>query len=337
MYGAARQAAKVSLNQETLEPMSSRPKRRPARRAARSRRSVSLVPVPFRRQRSRARGRKPPLPLRYRFTLLLGSLLMVLVGALIWTGSVYLARSVLPARDANSAAAERLLLGDGVATARRLGAERLAADLPPIGPVPEAMQRAIRHAAREVGVDTGYLVAVAARESSFDPTARAPRSSAAGLYQFTEDTWLRVVKVFGARHALSDYADQIVIDDEGGVSMPGGAQRQKLMQLRDDPRLAAVMAAELALDNKMRLERVLGRPVSPAEIYIAHFLGVTQAARIIAAAAARPHLPGARLLPAAAETNPGVFAPTGEALSAHAIIARIEAYFEREVPRFGKV
>ncbi len=261
----------------------------------------------------------------------------MLLAALLWTGGVYLARSILPARDGASAAAERLLLGDRVETARRLGAERLAADLPPIGPVPEAMQRAIRHAAHEVGVDTGYLVAVAARESGFDPAARAPQSSAVGLYQFTEDTWLRVVKVFGAKHGLADYAREISVDDDGDVSMPGGALRKKLMQLRGDPGMAAMMAAELALDNKMRLERVLGRPVRPAEIYIAHFLGVAQAARIIQAAETQPHLSGARLLPTAAETNPGVFAPTGEALSAHTIVARIEAYFRREMPRFTGV
>ena len=51
--------------------------------------------------------------------------------------------------------------------------------------------------------------------------------------------------------------------------------------------LAALFAAELALDNQARLESLLGRAVSPAEIYLAHFLGVASAARIKASSRRR--------------------------------------------------
>ena len=39
-------------------------------------------------------------------------------------------------------------------------------------------------------MDFSYLMAQASRESSFDPTAKASTSSASGLYQFVEQTWL---------------------------------------------------------------------------------------------------------------------------------------------------
>lgn len=200
----------------------------------------------------------------------------------------------------------------------------------------ENVWRAIANATEVVGVDAAYMTAVAARESSFDPTVRAEGSSATGLYQFTEDTWLRALKNFGVRHGLDELARQITIDEYGDVSVRPGA-RAKLLQLRNDPKLSALMAAELARDNKARLERLLGRDVSPAETYLAHFLGVGQAARIIDAAHSKPHVTGARLLPAAARSNPAVFAPAGHAASAAAIVGKIEAYFSREVSASARI
>jgi transglycosylase-like protein with SLT domain len=192
--------------------------------------------------------------------------------------------------------------------------------------MPDGVQYAIEYATEAVGVDPGYLVKVAARESGFDPAARARTSSAAGLYQFTAGTWLRAVKFFGANHGLEELARQITITETGRVVVSRAA-RVKLLQLRSDPTLSALMAAELARDNQMRLERLLGRGVTPAETYIAHFLGVAQAARIIVAAHSRPHVAAARLLPAAAQSNPAVFSPAGHAASAAAVVGKIETYF----------
>jgi len=200
----------------------------------------------------------------------------------------------------------------------------------------ENVWRAIAHATDVVGVDAAYMTAVAARESGFDPVVRAEGTTATGLYQFTEDTWLRALKIFGVRHGLTELAQQITIDEYGDVSVRPGA-RAKLLKLRNDPKLSALMAAELARDNKARLERLLGRDVSPAETYLAHFLGVGQAARIIAAAHSKPHVSGARLLPAAARSNPAVFAPAGHAASAGAIVGKIEAYFSREVSPSARI
>jgi imidazolonepropionase-like amidohydrolase len=112
--------------------------------------------------------------------------------------------------------------------------------------------------------------------------------------------------------------------------LPQAALRRPLMRLRYDPGIAALMAAELARDNGQRLARVLGRQVTPAEVYIAHFLGLAQAARMIDAAAASPDTAAARLLPAAAESNPAMFHGT----SAAQVVRAIEAYFRDQLPRF---
>jgi hypothetical protein len=258
---------------------------------------------------------------------------VVFVGAVAFTLCIRLANLIFPTSGDRVAIAEHLL----GPIEERGSPLRLADRLPAIVSMPKDVRQAIRHAARIVGVDPGYLAAVAARESGFDPTARAEGSTAAGLFQFTADTWLRVVKVFGERYGLADEARQITIDSEGRVSVANAEIRTRLLQRRDDPRLSALMAAELGQDNKARLERVLGRSVTPAETYIAHFLGFSEAARMIDGARAVTRVSGVELLPIAAARNPAVFAPAGQAASAQDVVARINAYFDQEVPRFARM
>jgi hypothetical protein len=207
---------------------------------------------------------------------------------------------------------------------------------PVIVGVNENVQRAIRNATDVVGIETTYLMVVAARESSFDPRKRARRTTATGLYQFTADTWLRAIRAFGERHGLAEYARQIVVDQRGAPSMRNAAARTRLLRLRADPKLSALMAAELARDNEMRLEHILGRPVTPAEIYIAHLLGVTQAARVIETARSAPQTPGVRLAPAAAQANPDLFKPLGRVASANSIVSKIKVHYQRQELRFAQ-
>ncbi len=255
------------------------------------------------------------------------SALAAILGAAVWVTLLTLVDERLGGRGAPGPLAERLLRE--IESAGSTTPELLLARPP--STMPEDVRRAIAHAAETVGVDRLYLVAVAARESSFDTRAYAQRTSAAGLYQFTEDTWLRVVKVFGPRHGLGAYAAAIAAGEDGTVALPQGVLRRRLMRLRYDPGISALMAAELARDNRRRLERLLGRKVTPAETYIAHFLGLAPAARMIDAAASRPDMAAARLLPAAAESNPAMFHGT----SAAAVVHAIEAYFRDQVPRFA--
>lgn len=267
---------------------------------------------------------------RYRDTVIANAFVASIIGIVVLGAGIRLAETILTP-SAPASVTETLL--------RRIAeAEKRQIQDPPTGlKMTDAVRRAIDDAARDVGVDARYLVAVAAKESGFDPAARADRSTAEGLFQFTQPTWLRVVKVFGAKHGLAGEADQIVVDRDGGVSMPDAAARSQLLQRRNDARLSATMAAELGLDNQARLERSLGRTATPAETYIAHFLGVSQAAAIIKAARSAPQLAGARLLPAAAASNPAVFGLAGDAASVAAIVARIDAYFALQAPSLARM
>ncbi|MDE2595411.1 MAG: lytic transglycosylase domain-containing protein [Sphingomonadales bacterium] len=151
---------------------------------------------------------------------------------------------------------------------------------------------AIARAADATGADFDYLLAEARLESSLDPSAHAGTSSAAGLYQFTGGTWLATLGKHGAEH---------------GLSLPEGATRAQIMALRYDPQASALMAGELANDNRAALSSVLGREPDAAELYMAHFLGSGGATRFLTALAADPGQPAAALLPQAAAANRTIF------------------------------
>ena len=53
---------------------------------------------------------------------------------------------------------------------------------------------AIQSASKTTGTEFNYLVQTAARESAFNPKAQATTSSARGLFQFIESTWLGTMR-----------------------------------------------------------------------------------------------------------------------------------------------
>ena len=62
------------------------------------------------------------------------------------------------------------------------------------------VQSAIALASSKTGVDFDYLLGQAKIESGLNANARAGTSSASGLYQFVEQSWLAVVKKHGSEH-----------------------------------------------------------------------------------------------------------------------------------------
>ena len=170
------------------------------------------------------------------------------------------------------------------------------------------VRAAIARAAAATGVDFNYLLAQAKIESSLNPTARAGTSSAAGLYQFTRGTWLSTLDRHGASHGL-DWAGAAI--DGGRVSDP--AMHAQIMAMRFDPNASALMAAELANDNRQALAGTLGREPDAAELYMAHFLGADGASRFLSALQSDPGQSAASILPAAASANRGIFFESGGA------------------------
>ena len=74
---------------------------------------------------------------------------------------------------------------------------------------------AIKQAADTVGASFEYLLSTAKMESDFNPTAGASTSSARGLYQFIDQTWLATVKDAGGQLGYGQYADAITKTPSG--------------------------------------------------------------------------------------------------------------------------
>ncbi|MEO8723641.1 MAG: lytic transglycosylase domain-containing protein [Sphingobium sp.] len=162
-------------------------------------------------------------------------------------------------------------------------------------------------ASRRTGMDFGYLLGQAKIESSLNPTARAGTSSATGLYQFVDQSWLAVVHDHGAQYGLGWAADAIQQGSNGRYHVADPELRQQILDLRNHPETASVMAAEHASDNKDYLESQLGRPVESVDLYMAHFLGRGGAAKFLRANDQMPGAPAASLFPAAARANHNIF------------------------------
>jgi hypothetical protein len=165
------------------------------------------------------------------------------------------------------------------------------------------VQNAVRMASAETGVDFAYLMEQAAVESNFDHDAQASTSSASGLYQFIESTWLSMVKDHGAKYGLEEAA--AAIDDNGRVS--DKVTRDDILALRNNPKIASLMAAELASDNKAYLEKNYDGAVGSTELYMAHFLGAGNASAFLNAAQDNPNTIAADVFPKAAMANRNVF------------------------------
>ncbi len=166
---------------------------------------------------------------------------------------------------------------------------------------------AIKQAADTVGTSFEYLLSTAKMESDFNPTAGASTSSAHGLYQFIDQTWLGTVKEAGGQLGYGDYADAITKTSSGDYTVNDPAMRQAIMKLRDDPQAASAMAAALTQSNSFQLTGMIGRRPSDAELYMAHFMGVGGAAKLITSAQDSPQASAARLFPNAAAANRPIF------------------------------
>lgn len=160
--------------------------------------------------------------------------------------------------------------------------------------------QALASAAQRTGVDFSYLLANAQAESGLNPNARASTSSATGLFQFTDATWLGVVARHGEKHGLGWAADAL---KQGAPA----AVKQSILLLRQNADVAATMAGEFTRDNAAKLEAALGRAAGSTDLYLAAFFGAGGAVKFLKSMAASPGMAAASLLPAAAAANRSTF------------------------------
>ena len=153
---------------------------------------------------------------------------------------------------------------------------------------------ALAEASRRTGISFDALFRTARLESGLNPDARARTSSATGLFQFVDSTWLQTLARHGAQHGIAP------------------TSRQDALALRKDPYTASLMAAHHMADNAALLSARTGRPPGQVELYLAHFLGASGAADFLEQLAQDPDQPAATLMPAAARANRSVFYAGGQ-------------------------
>lgn len=154
----------------------------------------------------------------------------------------------------------------------------------PTGSGYSAVRGLIEAAAKMAGVDTHLMTIMAAIESGFNPKAKAPTSSASGLYQFLTDpkrgsTWESMIKRYGAKYGIA----------------PGTSPF--------DPKANALMGAEFIKENAGALKSVKSR-LTDTDLYMAHFLGAGGAKQFLSQ---DPSKIAAHVMPKQAAANKGIF------------------------------
>jgi hypothetical protein len=191
--------------------------------------------------------------------------------------------------------------------------------------LPPDVLQSIRSASAATGVDFKFLVAQASLESGFQADVKAKRSSASGLFQFTSQTWLNMIRDHGQKYGQGGFASQISTQPNGKLGVADKETEKQILDLRKDVTLSAQMAAELTKTNAAQLERALGRKPSAADLHVAMLLGATGAVRFLKAHQADGATDAAALVPAAARQNPAIFYDSGHTpKTVAAVYQRIE-------------
>jgi hypothetical protein len=196
--------------------------------------------------------------------------------------------------------------------------------------------RSIRQASLSTSTDFGLLMAQASRESGFKPDAKSSSSSAAGLFQFVDSTWLDMVHRFGDKYGVGNLAQQITQTGSGKLTVSDPTTRKQILDLRQDPTLSAALAGEYAKQNKDTIEQAIGRPLSRGDVYMAHFLGAGGATSFLKALQTKGNTAAADLLPDAAAANPSIFYDTsGRAKTVGEIYQAVSSQIEKTASAFG--
>jgi len=178
------------------------------------------------------------------------------------------------------------------------------------GVAPQNIINAVRNAAHRTGADFSFLMEKASAESNFNPNSKAKTSSATGLFQFIESTWLDVVKKYGAKYGLGNFAKEIKTDKSGKLCVDCN-KKQEILELRKNPRIASFMAAEFSAENKRYIEKHSNIKIGATELYFAHFMGAKAATNFINKKEANGREIAANLFPKEAAANKNVFFDKG--------------------------
>jgi len=208
---------------------------------------------------------------------------------------------------------------------------------------PRWLIETITRAAEVTNVDPAYLIALADEESSLQPRSKARTSSAEGLFQFVEGTWLEVLRRYGGKHGYAAEAEAIK-KVRGRPVVADAKQRAEILALRRDPYLAALMAGEMINTHRQTLAGTVARDPSFAELYMAHLLGVRGVKRFVALLSDAPEKSAHEAFPRAAKANRTLFfaskkdpARKRKALTVAEVHGRLDGMIGQQMARYASL
>ena len=194
------------------------------------------------------------------------------------------------------------------------------------------IEQAFDAASDSTGTSFQYLLDTARRESSLQADAKASTSSATGLFQFVESTWLQTLKEEGPSLGLGQYSAEISKTASGRYQVADPATREQILALREDPDVSSLVAGAFTRRNAESLRDDIGRDATAGELYIAHFLGAKGASSLIGAAGSDPTSSAADLFPQAARANPTIFYEGGRERTVAEVYANLTGKHDGTVP-----
>jgi hypothetical protein len=193
--------------------------------------------------------------------------------------------------------------------------------------------RSAKAASSGTSTDFRSLLASSLSESHHNQHARNKRSSAAGAYQFTERTWLDLVRRHGAELGFGDAAAKITVKD-GVPTVAEPGDRAVILALRSDSDLAGALAARYFDENRAALGKSLGRKPSENEVRMAYLLGASGASHLLKAAKEHPGIGADKIVPGAVRANPTLFRnPGGAVKTASEAVASLNHHFTAAMQR----
>lgn len=202
------------------------------------------------------------------------------------------------------------------------------------------MARELVRAAQDNDFPAPVLMAIAEKESSFDPEARPRKGTAVGLMQFVEQTWLEAVSLYGPEHGLEAEAAMIKSRPEGKRThywIDDPKEEERVLELRKDTYIAATLAIRNLKSARERIEAKLDRPMPDEDIYLPHLLGASGASALLAKSEERPNAIAAKTLPKAASFNASLFRKGGKPLTVRQFHERARDIIASRVPKYEKV
>ena len=154
--------------------------------------------------------------------------------------------------------------------------------------VPRWLADTVVRAAQATHTDPAVLLALADKDPSLLPNRpEAQTSSAQGLFQFGEGTWLEVLRRYGPKHGYRAEAKAIHAV-RGRPVVASSAERERILRLRRDPYLSALMTGELITTHRQIRAGTVARDPAFAELYMAYALSVNGASRFMELLRGRP-------------------------------------------------